>query len=291
MVSAAFDYARAASWDDAVAQLTAGGEDARAIAGGQSLVPMMMLRLAAPSVLVDLGPIVSPPVRCEDDALEVPALTRHAELEESAVIRDACPMLAEAAAHIGNVRVRRRGTIGGSLAHGEPSAELACVALAHGATVRAVGPAGERTIPAADLVVGALVTSLAPGELITSVRIPRLRDDQGSAFVELARRAGDFAMVEVAAIVTLGDGGVISDARVVLGATGDRPVDHSALAGPLTGRAPADAVFAEVADAVAAAAAIGPSSHAGAAYRRRMVAVLVRRALRAAAARAGERAR
>lgn len=287
MYSAAFDYVRATSWEDAVAALARAGEDARVIAGGQSLVPMMLLGIAQPSALIDIGSVESPRIESHNGTLVLSALTRHVDLEQSDHVRRACPMLAQAARLIGNVRVRHRGTIGGSLAHAEPTAELPCVALAHRASIRVRGAHGERAIPAEELFVTHFTTSLEPGEVITSVELPALRSEQGSCFLELARRPGDFAMVNVAALVTLGEGGRLDDARVVLGATGDRPADHSASARGVIGQPVDERVAAEIAQAVAAAAEIGPSSHAGAEYRREMVGVLVKRAIIAAAAEAG----
>ncbi len=292
MYAAPFDYVRATSWSEAVAQLAAAGEDARVIAGGQSLVPMMMLRIAEPAVLVDVGGAAERTIERADGTLVVSALARHVDLEESAAARDACPMLAEAASRIGNVRVRHRGTIGGALAHGEPTAEWPCLAVALGATVRALGPSGERAIAADDLFVTHLTTSLEPGEVITRIEMPVLRPGQGSSFVELARRAGDFAMVEVAALVTLGGDGRCTEARVVVGATADRPADLSATAAALHGERPGERLAGEVARAAADEVEVGPSTHASAEYRREMVAVLVKRALLTAAARAsggGER--
>lgn len=286
MYSAAFDYVRATSWEEAVAALARAGEDARVIAGGQSLVPMMLLGIAQPSALIDIGPVEPPRIESHNGTLVLSALTRHVDLEQSADVRRACPMLAQAARVIGNVRVRHRGTIGGSLAHAEPTAELPCVALAHRATVRVRGSGGERTIPAEDLFVTHFTTSLEIGEIITSVELPALRGEQGSCFLELARRPGDFAMVNVAALVTLGEGGRLDDARVVLGATGDRPADHSACAHGFIGQPVDERVASEIARSVAAAAEIGPSSHAGEEYRREMVGVLAKRAIVAAAAEA-----
>jgi carbon-monoxide dehydrogenase medium subunit len=286
MYAAPFEYVRASSWSEAVAQLAAAGEDARVIAGGQSLVPMMMLRIAEPTVLVDIGGAAERTIERSNGTLVVSALARHVDLESSAVAREACPMLAEAAGLIGNVRVRHRGTIGGALAHGEPTAEWPCLAVALGATIHAQGPAGERAIAADDLFVTHLTTSLEPGEVITRIELPVLRPGQGSCFVELARRAGDFAMVEVAALLTLGDEGTCTEARVVVGATADRPADVSSAAAALLGQDPGERLAGEVARAAADEVEVGPSTHASAGYRREMVSVLVKRAVLAAAARA-----
>jgi CO/xanthine dehydrogenase FAD-binding subunit len=286
MYAAAFDYVRAASWDDAVSALAQAGEDARVIAGGQSLVPMMALGIAQPSALIDIGPVELPQIERRDGTLVLSALTRHVDLEQSAEVAAACPMLAQAARLIGNVRVRHRGTIGGSLAHAEPTAELPCVAIAHCATVHARGTEGDRAIPADELFVTHFTTTLTPGEIITNVELPALRDRQGSCFLELARRPGDFAVVNVAALVTLDAASRLDSARVVVGATGDRPADHSASAGAFVGEPVDERTAAELGRRVAEAAEIGPSSHATAEYRREMVAVLVKRALIAAAAEA-----
>jgi aerobic carbon-monoxide dehydrogenase medium subunit len=286
MYSAPFEYQRASSWEDAVAQLGRGGEDAHVLAGGQSLVPMMMLGLAAPSLLVDVGAAGERTIERRDGSLVLSALVRHVEIERSDVVREACPLLSEAVRHIGNVRVRHRGTIGGSLAHAEATAELATVAVAHRARVRVLGPRGERTLEAADLFVTHLTTSLEPDEVIMAVEFPTVGVRSGSCFVEIARRAGDFAMAEAAATVSLDDGGRCGEIRLVVGAVGDRPADVSDSARVLQGAPPSESAVAELARAVAEEVEIGPSSHAGVEYRREMVAVLVERAVRAAAARA-----
>ena len=166
------------------------GEDAHVIAGGQSLVPMMMLRMAAPTALVDVGGACERTIEVRDGTLELSALVRHVDLEHSDTVAAACPMLTEAVRHIGNVRVRQRGTIGGSLAHAEATSELACVTLAHRGSVQVLGPGGERTVDAADLFITHLMTTLDHAEVITAVRLPALTGRQGSCFLEMARRAG-----------------------------------------------------------------------------------------------------
>lgn len=287
MYSAPFEYQRARSWEEAVAQLERGGEDAHVLAGGQSLVPMMMLGLAAPSLLVDVAEAGQRTIERHDGSLVLSALVRHAELEHSEVVRDACPMLSEAVSHIGNVRVRHRGTIGGSLAHAEATAELATVAVAQRASVRVLGPRGERTVPASELFVTHLTTSLEPGEVITAVQFPVPGGARaGSCFLEMARRAGDFAMAEVAAAVSIDHEGRCDDVRLVIGAVADRPADVSEAARALTGAPLRESAVAELARAVADDVEIGTSSHASVEYRREMVAVLVERAMGAAAARA-----
>jgi CO/xanthine dehydrogenase FAD-binding subunit len=286
MSAAPFEYVRAGSWEEAVSALAEAGEDARVIAGGQSLVPMMMLRLAEPAVLVDVGGAGDRSIARENGTLRVSALARHVDLETSADARAACAMIPEAASRIGNVRVRHRGTIGGALAHGEPTAEWPCLAVALGATIHVLGPGGARDVPAADLFVTHLTTSLDLGEVITGVDLPVVGPRAGSCFVEMARRPGDFAIVEVAAIVALDAEGRCERVRLVVGAVGERPVDHSAAAGALVGVTPRENLAVEAGRAVAAEVDIGPSTHASEGYRRDMVAVLARRAMLEAAARA-----
>jgi aerobic carbon-monoxide dehydrogenase medium subunit len=287
MYSAPFEYLRASSWEEAVVQLERGDEDGHVLVGGQSLVPMMMLGLAAPTLLVDVGGAGERRIEKRNGSLVLSALVRHVDLEHSDLVRDACPMLSEAVGHIGNVRVRHRGTIGGSLAHAEATAELAAVAVAHRATVHVLGPRGERTVPAADLFVTHLTTSLEPAEVITAVEFPADNGPRtGSCFLEMARRTGDFAMAEVAAILSLDEAGRCEEVRLVVGAVADRPADVSRSAQALIGEPPAPQAMAELARAVADRVEIGPSSHASVEYRREMVAVLVERAVRMAAARA-----
>lgn len=280
MYAGSFEYVRASSWSDAVEHLATGGEDARVIAGGQSLVPMMMLRIAEPTLLIDVGGAAERTVERSDGTLRISALARHVDIQRSDAVAEACPVLAEAAGQIGNIRVRHRGTIGGSVAHGEPTAEWACLAVALGATIHALGPGGERAIPADEMFVTHLTTALEPGEVVTRIDVPVLREDQAASFEELARRAGDFAMVEVAAVLTPG-----ADARIVVGAVSDRPVDVSAVAG-VQGREIDERTAAEAGRAVAGEVDVGPSTHASPEYRREMVSVLVSRALLRAAARA-----
>jgi CO/xanthine dehydrogenase FAD-binding subunit len=286
MYSSPFEYVRASSWKDAVAQLQQGDEEARVISGGQSLVPMMMLRLATPSLLVDVAGAGERTIDVRDRKLVLSALVRHVDLEHSHAVQSNCPMLTEAVSHIGNVRVRQRGTIGGSLAHGEATAELATVAVAQQATVRVLGPSRERTIAASDLFVTHLTTSLQAGEVITAVEFPIAGERSGSCFTEITRRAGDFAMVEAAAALTLDDDGRCATARLVVGAVHDHPADVSDAAQALVGDRVGDEAVSALARSISEDVEIGPSTHAGLGYRREMVAVLIKRALRTAAARA-----
>jgi len=282
MKPAPFAYVRPASLDEAIAALSA-DEDAKVIAGGQSLMPILNMRLAQPSTLVDLNGLEDLSyVRRANGHLAVGGLTRQRRLEQDPPAREALPFLPEIIAHIGHVPIRNRGTVGGSLAHADPAAELALVAVALGAEIVAQGPAGSRTIAAEDFFQGFLTTALAPEEILVEVRLPVPARPRSVAFEELNRRHGDFAIVSVLAAVELDGAGAIADARVAVGGAGPVPVRAHEAEQRLAGRPPDDDAVAGA--AAAAAAAVSPLSdvHGSADYRREMTAVLVRRALRRA---------
>lgn len=284
-----FIYRPATTAEEAVALLAEHGDDAKVLAGGQSLVPMMNLRLAQPAVLVDVNGLPDPGIRAGDGWLAVPAGARHRTLAADPAVTRHAPMLAEAAAQIGNVRVRNRGTIGGSVAHADPAAELPCALIALDAQIVVTGPGGHtRTVPAGQFFVSFLATILEPAELVTEVRVPVAGPRTGQAFGEFTRRAGDFATVEVAAVVELDtDGQRCTGATVALGGVADRPLrlDGEATAA-LTGRRPDDpAALDEVAEHARTAADPHDDVHATAAYRRHLIGVLTRRVLAAAGAR------
>jgi carbon-monoxide dehydrogenase medium subunit len=285
MVMAPFDYVRAGSYAEAVEHLVSHGEDAKILAGGQSLVPMLNLRLARPAVLIDLNPAgADTAIEDTGGSLRLSALIRHREIVESAAVRERCPVLAEAAREIGNPRVRNRGTIGGSLAHADPTSELACVALALDARIEALGPDGTRDIPANDFFDTYFTTALQPAEVVTAVEVPVPGPGSGAAFTEIVRRASDFAVVGVTAVVTV-TGDVVSRAAISLAGVADRVVRATAAEEMLAGAPATGAAFAA---AARAAADVDPEGdvHATGAYRKRMVEVLVRRTLATAAGRA-----
>jgi aerobic carbon-monoxide dehydrogenase medium subunit len=272
--------------------LAAGGEEAKVLAGGQSLMPMLNLRLAHPELLIDINPAdrrePSVEVHNSRGLLRLPALTRHRVLLEHDLVRWHCPLLADAVRHVGNVRVRNRGTIGGSLAHADHTSEIGCCALATGAQVLVRGPDGDRTVPVSELFAGYWTTTLAPAEIITDVLIPVARPRQGWSFHEMVRRTSDFAIVAVAVTVNLAErANVIAAATVALAGVTDRVI----LADPELAGATAD----EDLDAAAARIAerLEPPNdvHASGEYRRRLARVLTARALRQARARAAGAAR
>jgi aerobic carbon-monoxide dehydrogenase medium subunit len=281
----ALEYVAAESYDEAVRLLAGGGDEAKVLAGGQSLMPMLNLRLARPELLIDINTADDRQPSVAGGLLRLPALTRHRVLLEDDLVRRGCPLLAEAVRHVGNVRVRNRGTVGGSLAHADPTSEIGSCALATGAQVVVRGPDGDRTVAASELFAGYWTTTLAPSEIITDVLIPVRRPRQGWSFQEMVRRTSDFAIVAVAALVELEERAGTIAARVALAGVADRVT----LAGPelladVAGLAggEADAVAARIADRLEPPDDV----HASAGYRRRLARVLTARALREAYARA-----
>ena len=208
MIPAAFEYRRASSADEAVDLLARHGDDAKLLAGGHSLLPLMRLRLAMPAMLVDIGRVGDLSyVRDDGGQVRIGALTRHHDLEFSELIKAQVPLLAEVAGQIGDPQVRHRGTIGGSVAHGDPASDLPAALLALRATLVARGPRGEREIPVDDFFTGFLETALAPDELLTEIRVPAM-DGAGWSFQKFNRRAQDWAIVGVAAVLgAFGNGG------------------------------------------------------------------------------------
>ena len=279
MIPAAFAYARPSSLDEAVGLLAEHGGDAKALAGGQSLIPLLKLRLAAPDLVVDLGGLANADglagVRDLGDHLTVGALTRHADLAADPVAAEHAPLLAFAASHVGDPQVRHLGTLGGSVAHADPAGDLPAVLLAYEATLVARGPHGQREIPVTDFFTGFLETALEPDELLIQVRVPKLGPEVGWSFRKFTRRAIDWATVGVATL----HGPDVQ--RVALVSMGPTPLRATVVEERLAGGAgPAEA-------AEAAANGTEPTSDAWASawYRRRLATVLVRRALEEAATR------
>jgi len=295
MVAPAFEYVAAGSYEEAV-RLLEDGHEAKVLAGGQSLMPMLNLRFARPELLIDINAADDREPSVADGVLRLPALTRHRVLLEHHLVRRHCPLLAGAVLHVGNVRVRNRGTIGGSLAHADPTSEIGTSALATGAQVVARGPGGERTLPVANLFLSYWSTTLGESEILTDVLIPVAGPRQGWSFHEMVRRTSDFAIVAVAAMVELHEGAeTIAAARVALAGVADRVMlaDSPLLTGltGLTGSMLSGGGGAVgMADAIADSLEPVDDVHASADYRRRLARVLVARALREAYADAAGRA-
>jgi carbon-monoxide dehydrogenase medium subunit len=281
MKSAAFAYDAPDRLDEAVALLQEHGSEAKILAGGQSLVPLMNMRLARPSVLVDINRIASLQyIRLEaDGSLAIGAGTRQIAAERSPEVARGWPVLVEALRQVGHTTIRNRGTIGGSLAHADPTAELPTVALALDATFRLLGPRGERTVPAREAYVSYLTTVLEPDEILTEVRFPAPARRSGTAFLEVSRRHGDYALVAAAATVTVDDTGRCANAAVALGGVAPTPVLAGPRDGELRGR-PLDAATLRDASRQYTADLDPPADvHADAEYRSEVAAVLTRRAL------------
>jgi carbon-monoxide dehydrogenase medium subunit len=245
--AAPFDYLRVGHVDEAVAAL-ASDDGAKVIAGGQSLVPLMAMRLARPTLLVDVNDLDIDRIVVTDGELCIGAGTRHRALERDAVVARAAPLVADAAALIGYPAIRVRGTIGGSLAHADPVAELPAVLVALGGSVVARGPGGDRRVGAADLFTGFLTTTLAPDELLTEVRVPAAGPAAGAALCEWAPRSGDFALAGVGVHVERGADGACSAARAAACGIGSAPLDCTeAVAGVVGASDASDALLRDVA--------------------------------------------
>ncbi len=284
-----FDYEAPATVSEAVELLAEHGDEASVLAGGQSLIPLLALRLARPAVLIDINGVEElSGVSAADGWMAIGAMTREYAAEESQSVADAVPLLAAALPFIGHEAIRSRGTIGGSMAHADPAAELPAVALALDAELVVRGPSGERAVPAAEWFEGYLMTSRSPDELLVEVRFPTAGRGTGVSFQEVARRHGDFAIVGLAASLTL-SGGVISDARLAFAGLSDVPVRAGAAEDLLIGEMPSAELFDEAARSATADADPPGDLHGSSDYRRTVAAALVRRGLRAAADNALER--
>ncbi len=283
------DYEAPKTVPEAVALLAEHQDQASVLAGGQSLIPLLALRLAHPAVLIDINGIAElSGVSAADGWVAIGAMTREYVAEESGTVADTVPLLAAALPLIGHEAIRSRGTIGGSLAHADPAAELPAVARALDAEFVVRGPAGERVVPAADWFEGYLTTSRRPDELLVEVRFPAAARGTGTCFQEVARRHGDFAIVGLAASLTL-SGGTITDARLAFAGLSDVPVRAGGAEDLLTGESPSAELFDEAAHRATADLDPPADLHGSADYRRKVAAALVRRGLRAAAGNADER--
>jgi len=265
VIPAPFDYIAASSAAHAIELLGEHGDDAKLLAGGHSLLPMMKLRLAAPEVLIDIGRVEElTGIAIVGDDLVIGAMTRHAELAAAALVQDRAPLLAHAAAQVGDPQIRHRGTIGGSLAHGDPAADLPMALVALGGSVELRGPAGTRTVAADDFFTGYFETALEPDELLTAVRVPS-RPGQPWGYQKFTRRANDWAIVGAAA----------AGGRIALANMGSVPIRALAAEQALAGGASA----AEAAELAAEGTSPGEDIHADRPFRQHLARVLTRRAL------------
>jgi carbon-monoxide dehydrogenase medium subunit len=278
-----FEYEAPTTVAEAVDLLTEYGDEASVLAGGQSLIPLLALRLARPAVLIDINGIAElSGVSAADGWVTIGAVTREYMAEESGTVAEGVPLLAAALPMIGHEAIRSRGTVGGSLAHADPAAELPAVAQALDAEFVVRGRSGTRVIPAAQWFEGYLTTSRQPDELLVEVRFPAAKQDTGVSFHEVARRHGDFAIVGLATSLVL-SGGVISDARLALTGVSDVPVRAAAAEELLAGERPSAELFVEAARRATGELDPPADLHGSSDYRKTVAAAVVRRGLRAAA--------
>jgi carbon-monoxide dehydrogenase medium subunit len=289
MKPAPFKYYAPTTLEEALAYLAEYGYDAKALAGGQSLIPTMNFRLAQPSVLVDLNNIpelfyIHPN---ENGGLRMGAMTRESQVEHSPLVAERAPLLHETMPHIAHPQIRNRGTVGGTLAHADPAAELPAVSVALKGRFRLRNQAGERWVAADEFFIGFFTTALEPDELLVEIALPPMPARTGWSFQEIARRHGDYALVGVAAVVTLDDRDRCQQARLVFLSVGDGPVEARQAAETLKGQALTPEAIQAAAE-TAARADVDPGSdiHASAEYRRHLVQVLTLRALEQALERA-----
>jgi carbon-monoxide dehydrogenase medium subunit len=277
MITASFDYRRAGSADEAIQLLTENGDDAKLLAGGHSLLPLMKLRLARPSMLIDISRLADLSyIRVDGDHIAIGALTRHHDVEVSELLGREVPLLPAAASQVGDPQIRHRGTIGGSLAHGDPASDLPAVVLALSGSLVVRGPGGERSIPATEFFAGFMETALAADEVLTEIRVPRL-EGAGWSFQKFNRRAHDWAIVGVAAVRRGSNGGGAGVALVNMSST---PVRATAVEEALAGGASAAEAASHAADGLDPPSDINATPE----FRRHLAQVLVRRALEEAGA-------
>jgi len=281
-----FEYACPTSVAEAVALIAAHDGEAKPLAGGQSLVPMLAFRVAAPTLIVDLRKLGElRDIRIGEDGVALGAMVRWRDILDDARLRAAHPLLVEAVGHVAHYQIRNRGTVGGSLAHADPAAELPGIAVTCEAEIAVTGKAGTRIIKAADFFTGALTTALKPDEIITALRLPRWPAERRFGFVEFARRRGDFALAAAALFYDADAGGRAGNAHVGVIGVADRPLRLAAVEAVLNGNVVDEATIAKA--GAAASAAVDPPDdiHASGAYRRALVGTLVERALAGAAGR------
>ncbi len=280
-----FKYHDPVSVDDALGLLAHYGDEAKILAGGQSLMPILNFRLARPANLIDIngiGDLAALGDGAPNGGLKVGAMVRQRALERSALVRAHCPLITQSLPHVGHPQIRNRGTLGGSLAHADPAAELPAVMVAVDASFTVQKRNATRVVAAEDFFVGQLTTVLEPDEMLVRIDIPAWPEQTGSSLQEVAMRLGDFALGGVATTLTLGSDGRVAGARIVCFGVGERPLRQSEAEQLLVGAAPGDDAFAEAGRSAAARVAPTDDIHASASYRKRLMGILTCRALAAA---------
>jgi CO/xanthine dehydrogenase FAD-binding subunit len=283
MKPAPFKYVAATSLDQALSLKAQYGDEARFLAGGQSLIPAMNFRLARPAVLIDInhvGEVAG--VDRSENGVRLGAMTRYRTLERDGDFLKTCPLFADALPHIAHPQIRNRGTVGGNLSHADPASELPAIAMAMGARMRIRSARGERELAASDFFVGLLTTDIQADEMLVEITLPKAPARSGSCFMELARRRGDFALAGIAVILSLDDQDRCVDVRLALCGVGETPVDASAAASSMIGQPCTDKAIETVAADVQKAIAPMGNVHASGEYQRHIAGVLTRRAIAAA---------
>ena len=281
MKPAPFEYHCPATLDEAIA-LLASVENAKVLAGGQSLMPMLNMRFVICDHIIDLNALDELSYLTRDgDVLRIGAMTRQSDILRSPLVRDCLPVLSEALRYTGHTQTRNRGTMAGSLCHLDPAAEQPTVALLCDAEIVAAGPGGKRVIPIADFIVSYMTTQLAPDEIVSEIRIPLWPKDHGSAFVEFARRHGDFAIASVGVMLSFDSGGKIDRCAIAIGGVASVPIRLRAAEALLVGRPASEDSFEAAARACADIEALG-DVHASAGYRKKLAGTLLAQALRSA---------
>jgi aerobic carbon-monoxide dehydrogenase medium subunit len=288
MIPAAFEYHAPSTIGEATALLAKLGEDAKVLSGGQSLIPLMKLRLASPTHIVDINGIPGlSGIREGDGVLRIGTLTRESELEESELVRTRYPLLHDTSKVIADPLVRNLATVGGNLAHGDPANDHPATMLALGAEVVAVGPKGERRVPIASFFTGPFETSLKPDEILVEIRVPMPPAHSGGAYLKLERKVGDFATAAVAAQLTLGANGACEQVGIGLTNVGLTPIKATKAEAALKGKTPDEAAIKRAAELAAEASEPSADLRGSVEYKKDLVRILTARALRKAVERAG----
>lgn len=286
MYPAKFDYYRAASVQEAI-QLLQDHEDAKLLAGGHSLIPAMKLRLAQPPAIIDIGRIAElKGVSHDNGSIKIGALTVHADVAASNVLKSNCPLLAEAASNVGDRQVRHKGTIGGNIAHADPASDMPAAILALGGTIHLIGPSGSRQVAAADFFIDLLATDLHEDELLTAIEVPAQSGKTGSCYLKFEHPASGYAVCGAAAVVTLNDDGACAGASLCFNGVTATPHNASAVTNALVGQALDDAAIDKAVDANLSISDPMGDMHASGPYRIELAKTFAKRALKLARDRA-----
>jgi carbon-monoxide dehydrogenase medium subunit len=287
MYPASFEYLRPASLAEAVRLLNERGEEVKVLAGGQSLIPLMKLRLASPALVLDIGRLPElQGIRETQEGIEIGAMARHVEIQNSELLARECPLLPETASEVGDIPVRNRGTFGGSLAHADPTGDFPAAVLALDAALIATSVAGSRSVSAKDFFVDLMMTALEPNEILTRIVIPRSRANTGSAYVKMRQQASGFAIVGVASVVRLDGAGKIEEVRVAVTGVGPIAYRATAVEERLLGQAPYERSISTACFLAADGVDVSEDLHASSEYRRELAAVFTCRSLEKAVSRA-----